>query len=485
MSITRAYRLLGAVEAGTVSGSQLETYLADLGRSSEFNVLLAMRGQARRMASSPVTMAAITNSPRAVTIVYQQATATRFEPLSEVVRSSVAMQATSLNRDSLLVLAFNPVAWTYYKTSIYYEANLSPTIANFASLPVVALQSVNSLITEPGSMGNIATSLYAMRAIVASANATTILAGDVTAMSAVADSQDAIRTVAEETKIMPIIAGSAVAMGQIVSRSYATTQMASNVGAIQAISKVAAAWATYLAGPYFATNLPTALANLIGVDPINYPTLDSIIADATALAKVAANQAAVQALASNSAAMTTLANSPNIGIILGSAIAMGVIGPNTTAMSSFLGVSGAWAGLFASSVAKGYIVASTPLVNVVAANSALITYLNTIAVKNVSATGIPDGNATTLQPFNASPALPAKLLTLSAKEVGIAATYSNYNFGGSALAGSQAGATLSLSGTGAGGQPTHVAGYSGMTWNFQGVGVTAATLPIITYVDMT
>ena len=261
--------------------------------------------------------------------------------------------------------------------------------------------------------------------------------------------------------------------------------MAAQPGAITAISNSIAAWASFQAGPYFATNLPVVVANLVGISTITYPTLSSIIADATALTKVAASKAAVQALASNSAAMDTLAVSSNISIILGSTIAMGVIGPNSTAMTSFLNASGAWVGLFSSSVAKGYIVASTALVNAVAANPALITYLNTIAIKNVSATGIPDGNPTSLQAFTASPALPAKLITLSAKEVGIAATYSNYNFGGSAMTGSQAGATLSLSGTGAGGQPTHIAGYTGMTWNFQGPGITAATLPIISFVDMT
>jgi hypothetical protein len=478
MAITRAYRLLGGIEGGLIDGAQLEGYLANLGRASELNVLFSMTGQARRMAASPLTMSVITNSPTAVAIVYQQATATRNEAVKAVVQSSVAVTATSLSKTTLDTLVFNPVSWGFFRASIYYEANLSPIIANFASLPVVAGQSVSSLITNPVSMGDIAVSLNAMKAVVASAATVSILAGDTSAMSLVADNQDAIRTVAEETAIMPIIAASSVAIAQIVSRAYPTAQMATHAGAIQAISNVPASWASYLAGPFFAANIAPALANLIGVNPSSYPTLDSIIADATALAKVASSQAAVQALASNAAAMVTLANSPNIGIILSSTIAMGVIGPNTTAMGSFLGSSGAWSGLFASSVAKGYIVASTPLVNIVAGNAALITYLKTISVV-ASATGIPDGNATALQPFTG---LPAKVLTLLAKEAGIAATFSNYNFGGSVLAGSQAGNVLALT---AAAQLPHVAGYTGMTWNLGGIGVTAATLPIITYVDMT
>jgi hypothetical protein len=117
-------------------------------------------------------------------------------------------------------------------------------------------------------------------------------------------------------------------------------------------------------------------------------------------------------------------------------------------------------------------------VDIVAANPALITYLKTISV-TASATGIPDGNATALQPFAG---LPSKVLTLLAKEAGVAATYSPYNFSGSPMTGSQAGATLSLTAVA---QLAHVAGYTNMSWNLQGIGVTAATLPIITYVDMT
>jgi hypothetical protein len=53
----------------------------------------------------------------------------------------------------------------------------------------------------------------------------------------------------------------------------------------------------------------------------------------------------------------TTSIAPNIGII--PLYGDGVIGPNTTAMGSLLG---AWAGLFASSVAKVTTVTSTALV---------------------------------------------------------------------------------------------------------------------------
>ena len=485
MPTLRALRLLNAVESGSVVGTQLQTFLNDTGRAAEFSSLLSSRGQSRRMAGSALTMTAIAASLNAANIVFKAATASTSAACQGVVASPIAMAAVAASIPSLNVLVANPVSWGLFNQSSYYEPNIKTIVANYAGVTPANYASIDAMVADSVSMAAIAAAPNAMSAVVASANTTTLMAASSAAMALVASNSVAIDTVAKQTSIMGIVAGSSVAMTEINSRSTAVAKMAFYPGAITAISNSSTAWASYQAGPYFATNLPVVVANLIGVSTVTYPTLTSIIADATALAKVAANKAAVQALASNSAAMDTLAVSANISIILGSTIAMGVIGPNSTAMTSFLNASGAWAGLFSSSVAKGYIVASSALVNIIAANTALITYLNTIAVKNVSATGIPDGNPTSLQAFVASPTLPAKLITLSAKEVGIAATYSNYNFGGSAMTGSQAGATLSLSGTGAGGQPTHIAGYTGMTWNFQGPGITAATLPIITYVDMT
>jgi len=478
MSTLRSLRLLGAVEAGTVNGNQLQTYLTDAGRSSEFSVLLSNRGQSRRMAASPLTMSAIVGSQTAINIVFQAATAATSAACQAVVISPVAMNSVANNVPSLNVLAANPVSWNLFNTSPYYETNVRTVLANYAGVNPSIYPTVASLITDPVAMADIAAAPYAMNAVVASPTTTSIMAVSSVAMALVSANSASIAIVAGQTSIMGIIANSPAAMTEINSRSSATTAMASQPGAITAISNVTSAWYSYMAGPYFATNLALALANLIGVNPIIFSTLSSIIADASALSKVASNKSAVQALASNSAAMTTLAVSPNIGIILGSSIAMAVIGPNTAAMGSFLGSSGAWAGLFASSIAKGYIVSSTALVDIVAANSALITYISASAL-TASATGIPDGVVGVYQPFTG---IPSKVLVLSAKEAGIAATFSPYKFSGSLIAGSQAGILLSL--TAAANLP-HVAGYTGMTWDLQGIGVTAATLPIIKYIDMT
>jgi hypothetical protein len=478
MPTLRSLRLLGSVEAGTTDGTTLQTFLTDAGRNAEFSVLLSMRGQSRRMASNELTMTAITTSAAARDAVFKSATTATSAACQAVVASAVAMGAVAISTPSLITVADNPVAWGLFNKSPFYEVNIKNVIGNYAAINPASHSTVTGLVSDPDAMASIAAAPYAVSALVASPATTTIVAASSVSMALLASNSVAIDIVAKETAIMGIIANSTPAMTEIISRSVATNRIAKYPGAISAVAASSTAFAQYLGGPFFSANLPLALANMIGVSPATFPTLASIIASASALSLVANSLSAVQALASNADAMTALSVSPNLGIILSSAVAMSVIGPNTVAMTSFLNASGAWSGLFSSSVAKGFIVSSTPLVNVVAGNAALITYLKTLSVV-ASATGIPDGNATALQPFTG---LPAKVLTLLAKEAGIAATFSNYNFGGSVLAGSQAGNVLALT---AAAQLPHVAGYTGMTWNLGGIGVTAATLPIITYVDMT
>ena len=76
MPMIRAMRLLNAIEAGTTTGAQLQALLtADPGRRAEFNVLLGMRGQMRRMAASSTAMTAVWASNTATDAVFASATA--------------------------------------------------------------------------------------------------------------------------------------------------------------------------------------------------------------------------------------------------------------------------------------------------------------------------------------------------------------------------------------------------------------------------
>ena len=105
MPMIRAMRLLNAVEAGTTSGAQLQTLLADPGRLAEFNVLLGMRGQTRRMAASSAAMAAVAASSTAMAAVIASSTA-----MTAVIASSTAMTAVAASSTAMTAVAASSTA---------------------------------------------------------------------------------------------------------------------------------------------------------------------------------------------------------------------------------------------------------------------------------------------------------------------------------------------------------------------------------------
>jgi hypothetical protein len=99
--MVRAMRMLNAIEAGTLTGSQLETLLtSDPGRLAELNVLLGLRGQARRMAASSTAMEAVAASSTAMEAVAASSTA-----MEAVAASSTAMQAVAASSTAMQAVA--------------------------------------------------------------------------------------------------------------------------------------------------------------------------------------------------------------------------------------------------------------------------------------------------------------------------------------------------------------------------------------------
>jgi hypothetical protein len=140
----RAMRLLNAIEAGTTSGAQLQTLIADdPGRLAELNVLLGMRGQARRMAASSTAMAAVAASSTA---------------MAAVAASSTAMNAVNANDQAVRI-------WMLAGTDQVYS--------NFANVADVAASStaMNAVAASSTAMAAVAASSTAMNAILKSSTA--------------------------------------------------------------------------------------------------------------------------------------------------------------------------------------------------------------------------------------------------------------------------------------------------------------------------
>ncbi len=107
MPMVRAMRMLNAIEAGTTDGAELETLLADPGRLSEFNSLLGMRGQVRRMAASSTALTAVIASSTAMAAVAASSTA-----MAAVIASSTALTAVADSSTAMAAVADSSTAMT-------------------------------------------------------------------------------------------------------------------------------------------------------------------------------------------------------------------------------------------------------------------------------------------------------------------------------------------------------------------------------------
>ena len=478
MSELRALRLLNAVENGTVLGAEFNTYLGDAGRLAEFTVLLAQRGQAKRIANGQTTMDAVVASTIAINAAIVQATASNDTVVKAVVASALAMDTVADSASVLQKVSDNPTSWTNFIGSIYYESHIKDIIANLAGVDPSLYATTSLLVLDPASMGDISINERAMRALVNSTPTVAVLAGNSAAMALVAADTTAITLVAQQTSIMPTIAANTQAMSEIISRSVATGLMASNAGAIQAIAANPTAWTAFKLGSHLSANLKNVIANIAGLNPSDYADATAMAVNATAMAAIVLNTQAMEALATDSAAMTALAGNANASLVIGSTLAMGVLGADEAFLIAMLGNSALTASIFASATFKNLIMASTPLVDAIAANSAIVAFLTASSSTAMPAT-LRSSTTAADDPFDG---IPTKVLSLYAKGNTIVATAVNHDFDGSPAVGTGATDVIGLAGTFT---TAHVKGYTNMTWTVAGIAATAAASPILTYYDMT
>jgi hypothetical protein len=478
MPTLRALRTLNAVESGTLDATSLDTRLTDIGHLAEFTSLLSDRGQTRRMSSNSLTMTAIAGSVKAHTAVFGAASSENSTAATAVTDSPTAMSAISINLPTLNVLGGNPVSWSLFKNSSTFETNVHNTLATYINVSTGTYPTVASIINDSTPMAVVAANGYAMNTVVASSATTTILAADAVAMGIVAGDSTAINIVAEETAIMPIIAGSTLAMTEIVGNANATATMAATPGAIQAIGANPTAWTAFKGAASFAANLKNVIANLAGLTPSDYATLDSMVVDSTAFAAITTSTQALEAIGTSSATLATIANNTAASTaVINSSAAMAALGTDAF-LTDLLGNSALTATIFSSSVFKGLIMNSTPLVDAIAANGDIITFLSASAITAMPASTRSSASSSD-DPFDGAP---SKLLSLYFKGNTIVATTVAFDFDGSPAVGTGATGTVALAGTFT---TAHVAGYTNMTWSVAGIAATVAASPIMTYYDMT
>jgi len=376
----------------------------------------------------------------------------------------------------MVAMASKVASWDAFKASPFFTENVVSAIVSLAQISSLDFTTAADIVADPAASLAVASNSLALKTALVEDDITTLVVASPSMTDIITDDLVATNLVANSGK-MGIVAASSVFIDSVSSKSQATQVMANSAGAIQAIASAPGAWATYLAGPFFADNLKNAIVNIIGLNPASFADIHEVIGSAAAVNLIAANAQASQALATSIPAIHTLSTSPNLSTILGSSVAMAYFG-NVATLTILLAVPSAIPSVFSSSIAKGVIVASTPLVDIIAGSPTTVAYLMESATVSLPAS-LRNATTATSQLFDG---IPNKVLTLKMRANNIGAINANYNFAGSPAAGTGAGDIIPLKGSA---KIDKVLGFTAPHWGVAGIAVTAAVSPEWTWYDMT
>ena len=198
---------MNAIEAGTLTGAALQTYLADVtlgaGRVADFNMLINARGHARRMASSATAMSAVANSATAMSAVANSATA-----MTAVANSATAMSAVIASATAMSAVANSATAMTAIN-------------ANDQAVRILMLAGTNQVYSNFANVSAVAASSTAMTAVWASNAAADAVLTSTTARLAVYNNDTALAALqANPTQVSRQIG---IGAGRVTTASTATT----------------------------------------------------------------------------------------------------------------------------------------------------------------------------------------------------------------------------------------------------------------------
>ena len=227
MGIVNGISIVNNLIAGSMSGAQLQTYLATGANLASFVQVVNVRRQ----------LQVLRNTPAAVTAVTASATAS----------ATVAANDTALRQ------------WLLYGTSYNWRsfANLAELLASAPAMAEVAASqpAMALLVTSASAMAAVADSSTAMTAIAASAAGMTAVIASSTAMTAVAASSTAMTAVAASATAMGLVAASATAMAIVSVSAVAMAAVAASSTAMTAVI----ASSTAMAAMFASTTAKTAL----------------------------------------------------------------------------------------------------------------------------------------------------------------------------------------------------------------------------------
>lgn len=210
MGIVNGLSIVNNLIAGSMTGAQLQTYLATGANAASFVQVTNVRRQ----------LQVLRNTPAAVTAVTASATAS----------ATIAANDTALRQ------------WLLYGTSYNWRsfANLAAVLASAPAMAEVAASAVamalvaastsllGAVIAAPTALSAVVSSGVAMGVLAASSTAMTVVVGSTTAMTAVAGSSTAMTAIAASGTAMPILAASSAAMTTVAASSTAMAALVAN-----------------------------------------------------------------------------------------------------------------------------------------------------------------------------------------------------------------------------------------------------------------
>jgi hypothetical protein len=368
--------LLNAVENGTVSGAQLQVFLGDTGRLVEFRVLLSMRGQARRIASSDVSVAAIVASQIARDTVFKTASAENSVAARALINNATAVGLISLSLPALTEVEANATSWSYWTTGPSFEINVRNMLDMLGNVNDSSLTTVQSMFANSSAHSKIVSSRACMRVIVASLSSVDLMAQAGGMMDDVSGDIQAMGILTASSGAMDILVqNAATSMSKLAANPVSMVALSQSPTAMASVYGDAVAWSSFRGSSQASVVLTDAVRNLAGVVGA-FPTLTSMVDNSTQFAKVTNSPGAAQLFAQNTDAVIYLATSANLSLALTS----------TTLVNAIASSPGAVNALVSSAtnlqLALGNTVLSTAIGNSLTAVDILATSPNFIHVVN-------------------------------------------------------------------------------------------------------
>jgi hypothetical protein len=474
MPTLRAIRLLQSVEAGNTLGAELETFLQDDGRLGEIKFLLSMRGQTRRIATNPVTIAAFLLSPKAIDAVFTLATPSNNTASTAMVASPVAMAALSVDSSALDSIFGNVTSRNLFTASENYSENVLSVTTLLGGLSRTTYSTKTLLFASPPAMTAVFSDLAAARSVVVDQDMLTRAAASSIAVETIATSPEILGVFAPSSMAMTTFAANNSAMQEFIVNDDPMEIFSQSPVAMAAISSNAAAWTTFQSSVFFDTHLKNIICNIAGLNSSSFATVAAIIANATALAAVASNTQAVQALLGNSAALTALVSSPNLSGFLGSSVAMTEVTSDEALMNSLITDATAFPILLANAAAKTAIFTTPALVTtMMTAGSDSLATLQAAAVSKTLVNNVVIGSYQSM-------GVSGNIIILTAVMGSIVATTLPNYFKGD----TQAIAEFALPGTSLASGPVAInLPFTNAQWDIASIAATAAGNVTFTYVD--